>query len=196
MKDKIELLLRRNLEERANEYLKKLSNPLASEIDFLDKEIKDCISAIERCTELNNKYHHGQPSILEYERINWQTKLKIAEQYKAEFKHKKIELSSIFNKNNNSFKICKELMEDLDLTIDEKPNPDLKKGSSGKLIALISEIKSTPDMLNLDNPTEMQLLNYFNSYLNTTYKSFPKRSNKFREGKDISKRYIKNNFKK
>ena len=107
-----------------------------------------------------------------------------------------IPLVSIFNKKNNAFKVCLELLDDLELTIDGKPNPDNKKGRVGKLIGLISAIKDTPGMLILDKPKQLQLLKYFNSYLHTTYKTFSKRSEDYRASLDISKRYIKSNFKK
>ena len=42
MKDEIELLLRRNLEERANEYLTKLSNPLATLCKSITRNERSC----------------------------------------------------------------------------------------------------------------------------------------------------------
>jgi len=106
----------------------------------------------------------------------------------------KLELKSIFNPGNNSFEVCKGLLEDLEITIDGITN--IKKGKVGKLTGLITAIKNTPNMLKLDLATDQQLLAYFNSYLNTAYKTFSKRNEDFTESLDASKRYIKQYFKK
>lgn len=108
----------------------------------------------------------------------------------------KLNLSTIFNSDNNGCEICKDLMNDLELTLDNKPNPHVKKGRVGKLTGLISAIKDTPGMLILDRPQPLQLLTYFNSYLNISYKTFSKRNETYTESLDTSTRYIKLNFKK
>lgn len=88
----------------------------------------------------------------------------------------------------------KVLLEDLEITIDGKPNTT--PGKVGKLTGLITAIKKTPGMLKLDRPTDQLLLNYFNSYLNTKYKTFSKRNKDYKESVDTSNRYIKQTFKK
>lgn len=109
----------------------------------------------------------------------------------------KVNLALIFNEKNNAFEVCKGLFEYHEITIDGKLNPyKLKKGRVGTLTGLITAIKETPGMLKLDNATELQLLNYFNAYLNTDYKTFSKRNNYYQESIDTSHRFIKQNFKK
>jgi hypothetical protein len=103
-------------------------------------------------------------------------------------------LAAIFNDTNNAFHVCKELLEDLEITISGKPNT--KKGRVGKLTGLITAIKETPYMLKIQNPTDKQLLEYFNDYLKTTYKTFSKRNEDYLSSVDDAKRYIKNHFKK
>jgi hypothetical protein len=105
-----------------------------------------------------------------------------------------LELKAIFNDKNNAYEVCINLLDDLEITIDAKPN--MKAGRAGKLIGLISAIKETPAMLKLEKPTDELLLRYFNSHLNTSYITFGKRSEDYSNSKDDAKRYIKNNFKK
>jgi len=106
----------------------------------------------------------------------------------------KINLSSIFNKKNNAFEVCKGLLDDLEITIDGIPNT--KRGKVVKLTGLITAIKNIPGMLRLDRPTDQLLLTYFNSYLKTKYKTFSKRNEDYKESIDTSNRYLKQNFKK
>lgn len=105
-----------------------------------------------------------------------------------------VNLASIFNDKNNSFEVCKGLLEELEITIGGKPNTT--PGKVGKLTGSITAIKKTPGMLKLDNPTDRLLLTYFNSYLNTKYKTFSKRNEAYEESIDTSKRYIKQKFRK
>jgi hypothetical protein len=51
-------------------------------------------------------------------------------------------------------------------------------------------------MLKLDKTTDKLLLFYFNSHLNTSYKTFAKRNEDYKTSMDDAQRYIKNNFKK
>lgn len=104
------------------------------------------------------------------------------------------DLSSIFNPEKNAFEVCKDLMEHLEITIDNKPN--IKKGRMGKLAGLISVIRETPDMLKLDRTTDQQILQYFNSYLSTSFSTIAKRNQDYPESVDTSRRYIKLHFKK
>jgi len=108
--------------------------------------------------------------------------------------NKKNMLSSIFNKNNNAFEVCKELLEYLEITNDGVPNT--KRGRIGKLTGLITAIKESPNMLKLDSLTDNQLLNYFNSHLNTSYKTFSKRNKDYKETIDVAKRFIKRHLRK
>lgn len=100
----------------------------------------------------------------------------------------------IFNNKTNAFEVFLELLEDLEITIGGITQ--MKKGRAGKLTGLISAIKETPHMLKIENPAEDQLLGYFNDYLKTSYKTFPKRSKDYQSSFDDAKRYIKNHFKK
>jgi len=118
----------------------------------------------------------------------------IAEQRQNCEPNNKYNLQSIFNDTNNSFNVCLELLEDLELTIDGIANTT--SGRVGKLTGLITAIRRTPGMLKLDNPTEKLLLLYFNSFLNTTYKTFSKRNEDYLPSIDTAQRYIKINFKK
>ena len=103
-------------------------------------------------------------------------------------------LQSIFNDKNNAFEILKGLLVDLEITINGKPFT--KKGRVGKLTGLITAIKQTPGMLKLDNPTDDQLLKYFNEYLGTDYTTFSKRNEAYQQSIDDAKRFINHNFKK
>jgi|GEM_PF-4819720 len=105
----------------------------------------------------------------------------------------RLDLATIFSERNNSFEVCEGLLEDLGITIGGKPNT--KKGRIGRLTGAINAIRGTPGMLKSDF-TEMKLLDYFNAYLQTDYKTFSKRSKGYDEGFDDAKRYINNNFKK
>lgn len=107
-----------------------------------------------------------------------------------------VSLSQIFNKGNNAFEICKELMDELDLTINGIPNPDLKKGRAGTLIGMINAIIITPGMLSIEKPKGNELLKYFNSYLNTSYKTFDNRSKDFEINFPIARDFIKTKLKK
>jgi hypothetical protein len=119
-----------------------------------------------------------------------------AELMKFQPKKGNVNLAEIFNKNNNAFEVCKELMDELDLTIDGKPNPDLKKGRAGTLIGMISAIIATPGMLSIDKPKGIELLKYFNSYLNTSYKTFDNRSKDYADSNPIALDFIKSALKK
>ena len=81
--------LKQDLKKRCAAYLQKIGNPLATEVDYIDLEIKQCKIAIENLIEANNKHHHGQASPLESERITWLNKLKIAEALKEELQFPK-----------------------------------------------------------------------------------------------------------
>ncbi|HUZ57890.1 MAG TPA: hypothetical protein VMU83_03840 [Hanamia sp.] len=107
-----------------------------------------------------------------------------------------VNLASIFNEKNNSFNVCKELMDELDLTINGKPNPKIKIGRMGNLTGLIRAIKSQSGMLKIEKPTDMELLSYFNAYLNTRYVSFSIKGNDYNNSLLISKDYIKKHLKK
>ena len=107
-----------------------------------------------------------------------------------------LQLSDIFNKANNSYEICQYLMEDLELTIDKKPNPDLKRGRIGNLTGLLSAIKETPGMLILDRPTNQQLLNHFNKFLNTDYSTFSTRNEDYPTAHQTAIKYIRSQLKK
>lgn len=103
-------------------------------------------------------------------------------------------LESIFNEKNNSFEVCIDALEYLEITIAGVPN--ITKGRVGKLTGLITAIKETPGMLKLESATDNQLLNYFNSHLNTKFTTFSKRNQDYKPSLDDAKRFIKNNFKK
>ena len=104
------------------------------------------------------------------------------------------DLASIFNANTNAFEVCKELLNDLEITINGVPNT--KIGRVGKLTGLIAAIKETPSMLILEKATNNLLLDYFNSHLNTSYKTFSKRNEEYTASRADALRFIKINLKK
>jgi hypothetical protein len=105
-----------------------------------------------------------------------------------------LELASIFNEKTNAFQVCKDVLEDLDITIGGKPFNT--PGKMGKLTGAITAFMDTLGMIKLDNPTEMQILGFFNTYLGTTYTSFSKRNRDYLGAVDTAKTYIKRNYKK
>lgn len=107
-------------------------------------------------------------------------------------KDEKITLSSIFNNSNNSYDVCIQLLDDLELTIDGISNT--QPGRMGKLTGLITAIKKTPGMLKLDKPTDKLLLRYFNTHLGTNYTTFSKVGKAYNESIDQSNRFIGRNF--
>lgn len=119
-KTNIEQFLKVDLKKRCAEYLKTLSNPLATELDYLQKEIKQCKEAIARTKELNNKLHHGEPSTIESENINWKVKLKIAESLK-------VELESKFNQQATNSKTNELILHNIN-SKDEDGFPINEKG--------------------------------------------------------------------
>jgi hypothetical protein len=60
----------------------------------------------------------------------------------------KIKLQSIFLDTNNSFELFKELLEDLEITI--QGNVNTKKGRMGKITGLITALKETPNIFKLE----------------------------------------------
>jgi hypothetical protein len=110
---------------------------------------------------------------------------------------KELRLESIFNKENKAFEFCLELMEELEITINNIPNSlKLTKGRVGTLTGLITAIKQTPNMFILENPTNEQLLTYFNSFLKTNYSTFSTRNEAYKQTIDTAERYIQLHFKK
>jgi hypothetical protein len=115
-------------------------------------------------------------------------KLKLSgpEKSKGEFK-------GIFNPNNNAYQVCLDLLEDLEITI--SGNCRLTEGKAGPLIGAIAAMKDTTHFFKQDF-TDMGLLEYFNSYLNTKYSTINKRSNEFKATYPEAKAFLKANFKK
>lgn len=106
---------------------------------------------------------------------------------------KKLALESIFIESNNSFELCKELFEYLEITIDGIPK--ISKGRIGKITGLITALKETPNIFKLEKSTltESFLLDIFNKYLSTDFKTFSKRNELYKETYDTAIRYLKQN---
>jgi hypothetical protein len=98
-------------------------------------------------------------------------------------------LESIFISTNNSYQLCLELLEDLQLTIDGVPN--IKKGRMGKLTGLITALKDTPFILKGYKHTNDFLLQVFNTHLKSNFKKLSKRNEDFEESYDDAKKYLK-----
>ena len=63
IKNYILVFLKQDLENRTNEWLMELNNPLATEIDFLDQDISLWQTGIERAKELHNKHLHSHQEV-------------------------------------------------------------------------------------------------------------------------------------
>lgn len=98
-------------------------------------------------------------------------------------------LESIFISTNNSYQLCLDLLEDLQLTIDGVPN--IKKGRMGKLTGLITALKETPYIFKGNKLTNDFLLQVFNTHLTSNFKEFSKRNEDFKESYDDAKKYLK-----
>lgn len=151
LKEQILKHLESDLQRRCKEYLNDLGNPLASELDFLQKEIRLCNLVIYQCQSSNDAHHHGQPSIIEYERINWVNKLRIAEGLKDVFLKndhlKPVEVNrqlesvddSFTIKFNQALNICITLFKSFDMSI---TNGDCTQKSLLEAIIWYAEITS------------------------------------------------------
>jgi hypothetical protein len=103
-----------------------------------------------------------------------------------------IKLRSIF-KNETYYNLCLELMEELDI-IKDGINI-LPKGRIGKLTGAIDAMSSYA-MFNIENPSQKQLLIYFNGFLKTDYTDFSKRNKDYEPSLDAAKRFLKGKLKK
>lgn len=123
--------------------------------------------------------------------------LKILKQKRANLeqpeKKQTPDFQSIFNPNNNSYKVCIDLLEDLEITLNGVCR--LTKGKAGPLIGAIRAMKETHSFFKYDF-TEVELLNYYNEHLNTSYTTFNKRSKESTFSYDEAKKFIRLNFKK
>ena len=99
----------------------------------------------------------------------------------------------IFNPNNNSFQVCIDLLEDLEITIN-----GLNRLKSGKVGALSATIVATKETIYFFKQTftDKELLKYFNTHLNTDSKYINKRTKEFKASYHEAKAFIKTNFKK
>jgi hypothetical protein len=180
--------------ERINVFKNKLAKikTLPKKLAFCKNELKEYLQnlpaetvAASGNTKAPMPIFFDRIIIIEIEAIEAEMKLQDSNTFK---------LAAIFNDKNNAYEVCINLLDDLEIIIDGKVN--MKDGRAGKLIGLISAIKETPAMLKLEKPSDKQLLSYFNSHLNTSYKTFGKRSEDYSNSKDEAERYIKNYFKK
>jgi hypothetical protein len=101
---------------------------------------------------------------------------------------------SIFNPNNNAYNVCIDLLEDLQITFNGECK--LTKGRIGLLTGAISAMKEKNSSFFKQDFTEIELLNYFNTFLNTNYKTFSKRNEDFGPAKGSSKTFIDTYLKK
>jgi hypothetical protein len=112
---------------------------------------------------------------------------------KAQKDNRTPNFEGIFNPKNNSYKVCIELLEDLEITANGVSR--LKKGKAGLLVGAIIAMKETPYFFKQDFK-EMDLLTYFNMHLCTSYKVLNKRTDGYKSSYDDAKKFIKCNFKK
>ena len=104
-----------------------------------------------------------------------------------------LDFRSIFNPANNSHQVCIDMLEDLEIT--HNGTCRLTKGKASPLIGAISAMKLTPFFFKQDF-TDMELLNYFNGYLSTDYKTFARRGDMFESNYEDAATFIKRYFKK
>jgi hypothetical protein len=97
----------------------------------------------------------------------------------------------IFNPKNNSYKVCIDLLEDLEITVDGVCR--LTKGKAGPLVGAILAMKETPNFFKQDF-IQKELLTYFNSHLDTSFTTLDKRSKESKSSYDDAKRFIKSCF--
>lgn len=102
------------------------------------------------------------------------------------------EFKDIF-KSDKAFEICKELLEELEITINGRPY--MTKGKVAKLTAAITALKITVGIFRTDF-TDEKLLKIFNEYLGTNYTTFSKKSNLYPGLLADAKLFLTQNFKK
>jgi hypothetical protein len=152
-------------------------------------EIEKVTALIEGFKRENNRATYHKRKIDKYnDYLVWLQSLDI-----EDFVERKIKttpsLESIFISTNNSYQLCLELLEDLQLTIDGVPN--IKKGRIGKLTGLITALKETPNILKGYKHTNDFLLQVFNTHLKSNFKTFSKRNEDFNESHDDAKKHLK-----
>jgi len=110
---------------------------------------------------------------------------------KAQKDNRTPNFEGIFNPNNNSYKVCIDLLEDLEITVDGVCR--LTKGKAGPLVGAILAMKETPNFFKQDF-IQKELLTYFNSHLDTSFTTLDKRSKESKSSYDDAKRFIKSCF--
>jgi hypothetical protein len=110
---------------------------------------------------------------------------------KAQKDNRTPNFEGIFNPKNNSYKVCIDLLEDLEITVDGVCR--LTKGKAGPLVGAILAMKETPNFFKQDF-TQKELLTYFNSHLDTSFTTLDKRSKESKFSYDDAKRFIKSCF--
>lgn len=123
--------------------------------------------------------------------------LKILKQKRANLKQPEKkqtpDFQSIFNPNNNSYKVCIDLLEDLEITVNRVCR--LTIGKAGPLIGAIAAMKDTLKFFKQDF-TDMELLTFFNRHLDTDYKTFARRGKLFESSYEDAEDFIRFHFKK
>lgn len=107
----------------------------------------------------------------------------------SDYNNKQSELDSIFE-NDQMFKLCLELFEDLGITMNGVCQ--LTTGKGGKLTGAIAAIQASSGILKSTVALKNEkLLPYFNNYLGTDFKTFDRRSNNFKEAQNDALKFIK-----
>jgi hypothetical protein len=96
--------------------------------------------------------------------------------------------------SEKKFIICKDCMEDIGLTFEEKVLTS--RGRAGKAIGLMVAIREyTAILLKLEKITEKDLFDSLNKFLGTSYTTINKRSIDYKESYDLAKKFFSNKFK-
>lgn len=96
--------------------------------------------------------------------------------------------------NTRTKELCIELLEDLEITVEGKPN-NLTRFDAGKIAGAIIAMKKRFKFFKTDF-TEAQLLKYFSDFLETPFKRYRKNTRQFREAYEDSDDFLKKRFNK
>ena len=194
IKNDILVFLKQDLENRTNEWLMELNNPLATEIDFLDQQISRWQTGIERAKELHNKHLHShqEVSVMQSEIVNFNNKIKVAQEWKEKLlrtSEKKIQSNANKQAQTNdmspdkvfkNFDLIKEVMRD-HFIINASDKYLLNGKQKWKVAALINVItKYSPTLCNV-KLSENTLFEIFNSFLKTDLKRGRKDTKEFND---------------
>ncbi|HRO47326.1 hypothetical protein [Agriterribacter sp.] len=100
-----------------------------------------------------------------------------------------LELSKIFV-GESEFSLCLNVLEDVEVT---RNGNCILKGRGGNLFGVVVAVNEAPGLLKQKFSNRNDLLQYFNRFLETSFKEVDTRSQSYQESYDAARRYIKNN---